>query len=147
MKWVSIDPGEAHAGMTMWNDHIPVWSEAHTPDTCTDRLIELMPSIEALVYEKYVLYGFKAHEQFGSEIPTIKHIGAIEHVRRKMNPDMPMVSYTAREHKRIYDMQWFKQLTLPQKRLMPWYRKGPHARDSWCVGRWHLWKKGYKDVP
>jgi hypothetical protein len=146
MRWVSIDPGEAHAGLTVWEDFTPVLSEAHTPDSCTDRFVELIPTLGLFVYEKYVLYGWKAHEQFGTEIPTIKHIGALEHVRRTMRPELPMYSYTAREHKRIYDMDWYKGLTLADKKRYPWYRKGPHTKDSWCVGRWHMWKRGHKDA-
>lgn len=145
MRWLSIDPGEAHAGLTLWDGNIPQWSEAHTPDSSMDRLEELVDTLGGIVFEDYVLYGWKAHEQHGSQIKTIRHIGAIEYVAKRHG--VPLESYVARTHKRIYDMQWYKSLTLADKRLMPWYRKGPHARDSWCVGRWHLWKKGYKDVP
>lgn len=135
--WWSIDPGDSNVGLTRWEADRPIKSEHTNPDDCVDMLVAAAGSrrLGLVVYERFQLYGDKVGPQLGSEFLTAQMIGAIRHICRRAG--VPTANYLAGHHKKLYQMKEFKP---PVKSLHSWmsYGSGPHAKDSECLGYYHI---------
>jgi len=89
MAVIAIDPGDVHCGMALGVTGtdgtfacVQAWEA--TPDECADYVAGWLLSgeLEALVIEKFNLYGDKAKEQIGSDFPTVQLIGVLKYLVR-----------------------------------------------------------------
>jgi hypothetical protein len=128
-RMVTIDPGDRHVGWVEWVDGRPVNAIEYEPDKAMDRLEAVVDRLDLLVYERYLLYGWLAAQQVGSEFATSQLIGAIKHVCRRQH--VPVVGHTAAQMKALYKIKPWVNL---KPRQWPTYGKGPHVRDAFMHG-------------
>jgi hypothetical protein len=138
LRWVSIDPGDRHVGFATWQGDTCLHAIELTPDECIKALENFLDAgiLEAIVYEKFALYGWNEKSMAGNEFLTSQLIGIIKYLANRH--DVQCVGQFASEHKRIYRMGWYKELTAKEQRQMPWWGNGGHAKDAWCVGAWFV---------
>ncbi len=142
LRWVSIDPGDLHVGFAIWIGEDCVDVQELTPDECVNALRNMAENgvLERVMYERFALQPDKAKFLLGNEFLTSQLIGQIKLVCRWYG--VQCGGYLPMEHKRIYKMTWFKQLTWHQRRAMPYSGKGTpgakHCMDAWCVGEWFV---------
>lgn len=136
--WVSIDPGDHHVGLTVWLGQDVCRCEETTPD----ELLHYLEITEAtlVVCERYMLYGWKAGVQTGSEFETSQLIGAIKYVCTRRG--IKFCGQLASEGKATYQREPFK--SWPQ-RFWPSYGQGGHAKDSLAHGYNWLWQAGIRE--
>lgn len=136
LRWVSIDPGDRHVGFAAWHEADCMYAIELDPEQCVTALINMATEgvLHHVVYEKFALYAWNEKSMAGNEFLTVKLIGKIELICDIKG--IPYCGQFASEHKRIYRMGWFKSLTMREKRAMPWYGHGDHAKDAWVVGEW-----------
>jgi hypothetical protein len=135
-RWVSIDPGDRHVGFATWIDDECLDAVELTPEECIKTLELLIErkGLECIVYEKFALYGWNEKSLAGNEFITSQLIGVIKYLANRAEVDC--VGQFASEHKRVYRMGWFKELSRSELREMPWWGHGGHAKDAWVVGEW-----------
>ena len=137
LRWVSIDPGDRHVGWAEWTLGNCIKAEEITPEECDNRLYARCVhehDLDHIVYEKFALYAWNERSLSGNEFETSQLIGVIKsHARRG---DVPASGQFASQHKAIYRMGWYKELTPKELREMPWWGHGGHAKDAWVVGAW-----------
>lgn len=138
MRWLSIDPGDRHVGLATWQGDECLAAVEVDPT----KLIEILESfcaagiLETVVYEKFALYAWNEKSMAGNEFLTSQMIGVIKYVCWKH--DVPVVGQFASEHKRIYKMSWFRDLTRKELMQLPWWGNGGHAKDAWVIGKWFI---------
>ena len=137
-RWVSIDPGDRHVGFATWQEDNCLHAIELDPNQCISALENLASAgvLEAVVYEKFALYAWNEKSMAGNEFKTSQLIGIIKYICHKY--DVPCHGQFASEHKRIYRMGWFKNLTPSETRAMPWWGNGGHAKDAWAAGVWFV---------
>ncbi len=146
-QWITIDPGDKHVGMAVWQRENCVSTHELSPDQAL-RTLDYMTSPDfwkppsLVVYERFALDPRRAGQQSGSEFGTSQMIGVIKWLCQKAKVEC--VGYTNSQHKRVYSMDWYKGLSLKDKRSLPWWGVGAnHAKDAWCLGMWHRHVNGY----
>src|SRR5690349_13225582 len=135
-RWVSIDPGDRHVGFAAWCGDECLFAVELTPLECVKALEDKIEAghLDCIVYEKFALYAWNERSMAGNEFLTTQLIGVIKYLARTSGIDA--VGQFASEHKRIYRMGWYKELSRRELRQMPWWGNGDHAKDAWCVGEW-----------
>lgn len=137
LRWISLDPGDRHVGWAEWTLGNCIKAEEITPEECDNRLYARCVhehDLDHIVYEKFALYGWNEKSMMGNEFETCQLIGVIKsHARRG---DVPTTGQFASQHKAIYRMGWYKELTPKELREMPWWGHGGHAKDAWVAGMW-----------
>jgi hypothetical protein len=134
--WWSVDPGDKNVGISWWNGAHCIRSYHTDPDDCVDTLVtEIQGGLEFLVHEQFTLRGYQMGMQQGSEFLTCQLIGAMRHICRRAR--VKWTSYQAGNHKPLYRNSAFKP---PQRAQNEWvsYGCGPHAKDSECLGEYHV---------
>lgn len=134
--WWSVDPGDRNVGVSWWSGAVCFRSYHTDPNECVDTLVaEARDGLDLLVYEQFTLRGYQMGEQQGSEFLTSQLIGAMRHICRRAK--IRTASYQAGNHKAIYRKSEFKP---PQRPHAEWrsYSQGPHAKDSECLGEYHV---------
>lgn len=134
--WVSIDPGDKHVGFAFWHQDVCLSAFEITPTECVNKLETLIRDlkIDAIVYEKFALYAWNERSMSGNEFLTSQLIGVIKYLAHRGN--VPVHGQFASQHKRMYKMGWFRNMPLAEKRLLPWWGNGDHAKDAWIIGMW-----------
>lgn len=144
-RWVSIDPGDVHVGVTTWSGSECLRSWETTPNRMLDMLDEASDSgkLDLVVYEKFQLYGDRMGQQIGSEFKTSEMIGAMRFICRRRN--VPMRRYLSSHHKAMYKLKAFRP---PQMPLRAWksYGSGGHAKDSECLGYYWIKQVSQRNV-
>ncbi len=137
-RWVSIDPGDRHVGFATWVLGDCLDAVELTPDQSIKTLEELMDrgTLDHIVYEKFALYAWNEKSMAGNEFVTSQLIGVYKYLASRS--DVPISGQFASQHKRIYRMDWFKDLSVKEKREMPWWGNGNHAKDAWVIGKWFV---------
>lgn len=122
--------------------------EECTPTELIDKLEGAFKQnlIDLVACERFALDGKRAMQQGGSEFLTSQLIGVIRlYLCLKYN--IPYVGFYNHQHKRIYRMDWYRALTLKDKRQLPWWgaakSTGDHCKDAWCVGMWFKHDRGH----
>lgn len=142
-EWWSIDPGDVNVGLTVWSGARCLTSEHLDPDSTIDRLVTSCQrrQVKLVVYEKFQLFGWKMGEQQGSEFQTAEMIGAMKHICRRAY--VPMRRYRPVDHKALYKLIEFRP---PVRPIRSWasYGHGPHAKDSECLGLYHIRRQKLK---
>jgi hypothetical protein len=138
MRWVSIDPGDRHVGFATWVQDECLEAVELTPSECVTTLEVMLKAgiLEVIVYEKFALYAWNEKSMAGNEFITSQLIGIIKYLANRYGVNC--VGQFASEHKRIYKMGWFKDLTPRDQRALPWWGNGAHAKDAWCIGTWFV---------
>jgi hypothetical protein len=135
--WWSVDPGDVNVGLSEWEGDACVASFHTDPDDTVDRLVVACQTgkIKLVVYETFQLFGWKMGEQQGSNFLTPELIGAMKHICRRAG--VPMRRYRPVDHKALYKLMEFRP---PQRKVRDWvsYGHGPHAKDSECLGEYHV---------
>jgi hypothetical protein len=136
LRWVSIDPGDFHVGYAEWTAGECTAAYEINPDECADKLEkhERDRTLDDIVYEKFALQQWKAHEMSGNEFLTSQLIGVIKRTAKR--GDIGCHGQYNHQHKRIYKMGWFLEMPLKEKRQLPWWGHGTHAKDAWVIGLW-----------
>lgn len=134
--WWSVDPGDRNVGISWWWGAVCIRSYHTDPDDCVDTLVrEIHGGLEFLVHEQFTLRGYQMGMQQGSEFLTCQLIGAMRHICRRAG--VPWTSYQAGNHKAVFRKPEFKP---PQRPHSEWtsFGCGPHAKDSECLGEYHV---------
>lgn len=134
--WWSVDPGDKNVGISWWSGAFCIRSYHTDPNDCVDTLVrEAQRGLELLVHEQFTLRGYQMGMQQGSEFLTSQLIGAMRHICRRAS--IPVKSYQAGNHKQLYRKPDFKP---PARAHHEWvsFRNGPHAKDSECLGEYHV---------
>ena len=134
--WWSVDPGDRNVGISWWWGAWCIRSYHTDPNDCVDTLVrEIQQGLDFLVYEQFTLRGYQMGQQQGSEFLTSQLIGAMRHICRRAG--VKTASYQAGNHKALYRKPEFKP---PQRAHSEWvsFREGPHAKDSECLGEYHV---------
>jgi hypothetical protein len=164
MGLTAIDPGERHTG---WCDFAAerdgtarlVWCGEMLPADAALRLEHHLEwqVIEAVVCEGWWLQGDKALELVGSDLPTVRLIGALEWTVQRYNygqrdrqiqntnHEARIVSWNLErpDAKRAgYAQAQARGVELPNPHLPD----KTHVRDAFIVGCIQLWKLGYRVV-
>lgn len=90
VRLVAVDPGGVHVGVALFGFDGQAWSclwaGEMQPEEFEDWLSEHMvhSGIDILVVEEWQLFGDKALEQTGSDMPTSQLIGVIRYIHRHM---------------------------------------------------------------
>lgn len=145
-RWISVDPGDAHVGITSWVGERAVKCIETDPDGCM-RTLELVCEprvIELIVCEKWLLYPDAARSMIWNEFETCQLIGKIKYLCQRTG--VVYVGQLASQGKSLYKTEWFRKMPLAQKKAMPWYgvksvtggKKEDHAKDSWAHGRYYI---------
>ena len=147
--WISVDPGDKHVGMAFWEGVECTGTQEFSPEmglAYIETCISGHLNVSLIVYERFALDSRRAGVQVGSEFLTPQMIGVIKWLGTKYK--VPTVGYYNHEHKRIVNMDWYKAITLKEKRKLPWWGQGTgeHCKDAWTVGAWHLHKLGERYV-
>ncbi len=138
VAWVSIDPGDRHVGFATWAGEDCTSATEKTPEEC----IEFLESygermvLEVVVYEKFALYGWNEKSMAGNEFETCQLIGVIKYLCKRYG--MHAVGQFASQAKPLYRTSWFRGLTPTEKRRMPWWGQGDHAKDAWAHGMYFV---------
>lgn len=137
--WVSVDPGDVHVGVSWWHGPVCYKSYETGPDEWVDEMIGLIAhrNLRLVVYERFLLRGALMAQQQGSEFFTSQLIGAMRHVCRRAG--VACVGVRPREHKALFRQREFKP---PIRTHREWasYGHGQHAKDSECLGEFHIRK-------
>lgn len=133
--WWSVDPGDVNVGLSMWSGAVCVRSFHTNPNDTIDLLVTEARDLELLVYEAFNLRGVLAMQQQGSEFLTSQMIGAMRHVCRRAG--IPTKSYRPADHKGVFRNVDFKEPSRPKKEWRS-YGHGGHAKDSECLGEYHV---------
>lgn len=143
-RWVSIDPGDRHVGFSTWLQDACLASVELTPDQSIKTLEELMDrgTLDHIVYEKFALYAWNEKSMAGNEFVTSQLIGVYKYLASRH--DVSISGQFASQHKRIYRMGWFKDMTPKDKRTLPWWGHGEHSKDSWVIGQWFKRERGWE---
>lgn len=143
-RWVSIDPGDRHVGFATWLEDKCLAAVELNPDQCVKTLEELMDrgTLDHLVYEKFALYAWNEKSMAGNEFITSQLIGVFKYLASRGG--VPISGQFASQHKRIYRMGWFKDKTLKEKRELPFWGHGDHAKDAWVIGQWFKRERGWE---
>lgn len=145
-RWLSVDPGDLHVGVASWVGAECVRVQEVTPDELAAMLETAFKHgmVDLVACEKFALDLKRAGQQSGSEFLTCQLIGVIKYLCKKNN--VPYVGFFNHQHKRIYKMGWYTELTLKDKRKLPWWgaanSTGEHCKDAWCVGMWFKQQRG-----
>lgn len=133
--WWSVDPGDKNVGLSMWSGAVCLRSFHTNPNDAIDLLVTEAHALELLVYEAFNLRGELAMQQKGSEFLTSQMIGAMRHICRRAG--IPTKSYRPADHKGVFKKPEFKK---PQRPDNEWrsYGNGGHAKDSECLGEYHV---------
>ncbi len=151
-RWVSIDPGDKHVGLAVWQGAECLNVQEFGPDDAIDFLENGIRTLEihAMVYEKFALDLKRASQQGGSEFLTSQMIGVIKHLARRYK--VSCTGYFNHQHKKIYRMDWFERMTREDHMRQPYWTFGPrggtlnqHKQDAWCVGMWHKHQRGFRN--
>jgi hypothetical protein len=137
-RWVSIDPGDRHVGFATWVNDQCLDAVELTPDQCVSTLEAKLKDqvLDLIVYEKFALYAWNEKSMAGNEFLTSQLIGIFKYLASRA--DIEIVGQFASQHKRIYKMTWFKDLTPREQRSMPYWGNGEHAKDAWVIGAWFV---------
>ena len=133
---LAIDPGEVHCGMAEFLGLRCYHAYEVEPWECLD-IVERslrLEEIDVLVVEKFQLYASKAMSQAGSELGTVKLIGALEYLHRRHGQRVRLVAYPASNKKVIQGMLRAKNIPSEAKRS----RAGGHALDAELHGYYYL---------
>lgn len=135
-RWISIDPGDRHVGFATWTHDECLAAVELTPDECIKTLEEKIERgvLDCVVTEDFFLYGWNEKSMAGNRFLTCRLLGIIEYLCSRGGVEYH--TQLANVHKRIYKMGWFTSLSVADKRLMPWWGNGDHAKDAWVVGEW-----------
>lgn len=143
--WLSIDPGDRHFATAMWQGHRCEYTEEQTPEVALGEIEDMFKQhrLDHIVWEKFNLQGNKAALQVGSEFETSQAIGVLKYLCNQYW--VPFTEYTPSTHKAIYRTDWFKALSLKEKRKLAWWGSGSgeHCKDAWCAGMWFRQERGY----
>jgi hypothetical protein len=134
--WWSVDPGDRNVGVSWWSGAVCIRSYHTDPNDCVDTLVhEIQGGLEFLVYEQFTLRGYQMGEQQGSEFLTSQLIGAMRHICRRAK--VSTASYQAGNHKPTAKKMEFRP---PMRTHGEWvsFGEGPHAKDSECLGEYHV---------
>lgn len=144
-QWVSIDPGDSYCGWVNFNGTKPVFSIELSPWECMQRLDQVLPVLNLVVFERWTLYGWNEKSLSGNEFLTSQLIGIIKYLTHKCH-GVPYVGYRAMEGKATtYNRDPWKRWTTRQ-----WQDAlhGPigrgHTKDALAMGYSHLWNLGYR---
>lgn len=135
--WFSVDPGDVNVGLSMWTGPVCFKSYHTSPNALVDLLVHevVHNGLKLVVYEAFNLRGELALQQTGSEFLTPQLIGAIRHVCRRAG--VPTASYRPSDHKGIYRNKDHKPPNRPHQEWRS-FGQGGHAKDSECVGEYHV---------
>lgn len=76
--WISIDPGQVHVGMALWNDAELIEASEMDPLGCC-ATIRAMPYLDLLVVESFSLHSPKFGKKVAAEaVETIELIGRLK---------------------------------------------------------------------
>lgn len=143
-QWVSIDPGDTYVGWVNFNGTQPVYSVELSPPECIERLNDSLAVIDAVVFERWTLYGWNERSLAGNEFLTSQLIGIIKYLCYIHN--VPYIGFRAREGKAaIYQRNpWNKWTTTHWREAL----RGPigrgHCKDALAMGYAYLWSLGYR---
>jgi hypothetical protein len=140
-NWISVDPGDKNVGVTRWLHDRPIRAIHTNPDQFVDHLWKLLfeagdrPRLDLVVYERFQLDGKRMGPQIGSSFATPGLIYTMYHLTRRAGVDF--VGYLPGHHKQLYRLPDYKP---PIKSHRAWvsYGHGPHAKDSECLGLYHI---------
>lgn len=154
-RWFSIDPGEKHFAVAVWDKHECIDAFEATPEEALDSLQSAFKwsngddVVTHIVFENWALqgHGGRAAMQVGSEFETVQMIGVLKYLCEQHA--VPWVKYLPSVHKSIYKTDWFKALSLKDRRKLAWWGKGTsdHCKDAWCVGMWFRQEHGHIGLP
>ncbi len=143
--WVSVDPGDRHVGWAEWEGRQCIKAVELTPEQAVERLEELTGikytsnytrRIEVLVCEKFSLYAWNEKSLAGNEFLTSQLIGCIKYICNRGG--VLYVGQLASQAKSLYRTNSFKHMTATEKRRMPWWGSGEHAKDAWAHGMYFI---------
>lgn len=135
--WWTVDPGDVNVGLSMWTGPVCFESYHTTPNELVDLLVTeaVRGGLKLVVYEAFNLRAELAMQQTGSELLTPQLIGAIRHICRRAQ--IETASYRPADHKGIYRNADHKPPNRPHQEWRS-YGRGGHAKDSECVGEYHV---------
>jgi hypothetical protein len=136
-RMISVDPGDRHVGWCEWLNGVPVTMIEHDPKSALKRLETVVDRLDLLVYERFLLYGWLAAQQVGSEFLTAQLIGAIKWECDKHG--VPVVGQTASQAKSLYKIKPYVNW---KPREWPTYGKGNHVKDAFIHGAYLLRERG-----
>lgn len=149
--WVSIDPGDKYVGFATWHGSHCVSSIEIDPRRCVEVLEMLMgartPSkpeggqriVDRVVCEKFALYPKACQEMVWNEFLTSQLIGVIKYLSDTWGVEY--VAHPAFHKDAVYKSEWFRGLTMSDKRDLPWWgqlKNGDHCKDAWAHGLYHI---------
>lgn len=144
-RWWSIDPGDLHAAIAKWEGAQCLNTFEFAPHQAIATLAGALEGgyVDVVVYEKFALDRKRMSQQVGSEFLTSQMIGVIKYLCTAHK--VPCVGFYNHQHKRIYRMGWYQDLTLKDKRKLPWWGQGTgeHCKDAWCIGMWFKHTRGF----
>lgn len=136
-RMVSVDPGDRHVGWVEWVDGRPVNMIEYTPALAIRRMEQVADRLDLFVFERYLLYGWLASQQVGSEFPTVQLIAVLKYLAE--HAGVPVVGQTAAQMKALYKIKPWVNL---KPREWPTYGKGNHVRDALMHGVCFMRAKG-----
>ena len=134
-SWLTNDPGDIHCGVAKWAGSALEWADEMTVEEYVALLEDLTGLtsgrrlIELLVQEKFTLYGWKAHEQVGSEMLTSQLIGVSKYICQRAG--VHYLSYRAKEVKlAVKEQQPYASMTAKDWRARGARRVNSHVKDA-----------------
>jgi hypothetical protein len=147
-SWASCDPGDIHIGFAVWSGSRCMWADELTVDGFTEQLEHLTGLIsgtrliEVLVQEKFVLYGWKASEQIGSEFLTSQLIGTSKYICKRAG--VHYIGKLASQGKATYKRSPWIEWGAKDWRNAGARRVNAHVKDAMAHGFNFIWERDHE---